>query len=141
LINYQTNLSGITPSMLDGFFAGWGKIHPSTDKHFTILQNSTHIVLAIDDEINKVVGFVNAVSDKILSAYIPLLEVLPEYKIKGIGIVLMKTLLEQLEDFYMIDVTCDERHVIGYEKFGFKKTTSLGTGSMMIRNFDKRGGI
>lgn len=136
MVRYQSNLDNITPSMLEGFFAGWGSIFPSQEKHFKILQNSAYIVLAVDDETNKVVGFVNAISDKILSAYIPLLEVLPAYKIKGIGTELIRRMMEQLKDFYMIDVTCDEWHMKGYEKFGFQKS-----GGMMIRNHKKRCGV
>jgi GNAT superfamily N-acetyltransferase len=136
MIKYQNNLNGITPSMLEGFFAEWGDIFPSKEKLFQILQNSAYIVLAADDETNKVIGFVNAISDKILSAYIPLPEVLPTYKIKGIGYELMNRIIEQLKNFYMIDVSCDERHVKGYEKFGFRKSSG-----MMIRNFDKKAGI
>ena len=54
-----------------------------------------------------VVGFVTAVSDGVLSAYIPLLEVLPEYQDRGIGSELMRRILEQLDDLYMVDVLCD----------------------------------
>ncbi len=34
----------------------------------------------IDDINNKVVGFITAISDGVISAYIPLLEVLPKYQ-------------------------------------------------------------
>ncbi|RPI17580.1 MAG: GNAT family N-acetyltransferase [Ignavibacteriae bacterium] len=134
-MKYQNNLVGITPSMLEGFFVKWGSIYPSQQKHFEILQNSAYIVLAVDDEINKVIGFVNAISDKILSVYIPLLEVLPAYKIKGVGIELMKRMMAQLKDFYMIDLCCDDRHIKGYGKFGFIKSNG-----MIIRNYDKKDG-
>lgn len=136
MVTFQNTLEGITPQMLNGgFFVEWGKIHPSPEKHLAILQNSAYIVLAIDDEINKVVGFINAVSDKLLSAYIPLLEVLPPYKIRGIGVELVKRLMEQLKDFYMIDLTCDEKHIPFYEKLGMMRYNVV-----IIRNQDKRGG-
>jgi GNAT superfamily N-acetyltransferase len=136
MIKYQYNLDNITPSMLEGFFAEWGSIFPSKEKHFAILKNSTYVVLAVDDKLNRVVGFINAISDKILSVYIPLLEVLPAYKIKGIGQELVKRLMEQIRDFYMIDLTCDEKHNSFYERFGMRKYNHV-----MIRNHDKRGGV
>ena len=43
------------------------------------------MIIAIDENTNQVVGFVTAISDGVLSAYIPFLEVLPEYKSIGIG--------------------------------------------------------
>jgi ribosomal protein S18 acetylase RimI-like enzyme len=132
LINYQDNLDGISADMLEGFFIGW-KNFPSKEKHFKLLQNSSHNIIAVDDEKNKVVGFINALSDGELSAYIPLLEVLPEFQNKGIGTGLVKRMLEKLKDLYMIDIVCDETHQKYYEKFGMKKYHS-----MIIRNYDRQ---
>lgn len=64
--------------MLSGFFVGWPD-PPSPERHLQILKNSRFVVIAVDDQASRVVGFVNAVSDGILSAYIPLLEVLPDH--------------------------------------------------------------
>jgi len=44
--------------------------------------------LALDD--NQVVGFVNSLSDGLKFAFIPMLEVLPDYKKQGIGSNLLK---------------------------------------------------
>ncbi len=51
--------------------------------------------MVIDDENGKFVGFITAITDKILSAYIPFLEVLPEYQRQGIGKELVKRMLEK----------------------------------------------
>ena len=59
-----------------------------------LLKNSAEVVLAVDEETGAVIGFINAVSDGVLSAYIPLLEVLPEYRGRGIGRALVKQMLE-----------------------------------------------
>ena len=48
------------------------------------------------------VGFVTAISDGVLSAFIPLLEVLPEWQGPGIGTELVRRILAELEDFYMV---------------------------------------
>ncbi len=134
MIKYTDSLNNITSQNLQGFFAGW-KNHPTAVKHLEILKNSSHIVLAIDEETNNVVGFINAVSDKVLSAYIPLLEVLPEYQGKGIGKELVKRMLAKLEGYYMIDICCDESLQKFYGKFGLKKHSS-----MIFRNYSKQGG-
>ena len=81
-MEYVTSLAGISPVHLAGFFVGWPS-PPSPMQHWALLRGSTHIVLALDGD--KVVGFINALSDGVLSAYIPLLEVRPEYQGTGVG--------------------------------------------------------
>ena len=120
--------------MLTGFFSGW-KNYPSAERHLTLLQNSEYIILAYDDEKHKVAGFINAISDGVLSAYIPLLEVLPEYQRRGIGSELVKRMIRKLKDYYMIDVICDESVQKFYEKSGLHKYTA-----MINRNYDKQCG-
>jgi ribosomal protein S18 acetylase RimI-like enzyme len=134
LISYVDNLDGISPGQLRGFFLGWPN-PPSPETHLEILKRSSALVLAVDGESGRVVGFVNAISDGILSAYIPLLEVLPEYRILGLGRELMTRLLRQLEGLYMIDLVCDIRHVAGYEQFGMRRMNA-----MCIRNFAHQAG-
>jgi len=134
MIFYQDNLYNITPEMLEGFFDEW-KSFPSQKKHFELLQNSSYIIIAVDKEKNVVVGFINAVSDGVLSAHIPFLEVIPQYKNRGIGSELAKRMFEKLKDFYMIDVVCDESLQGFYEKSGMKKYTA-----MVVRNYDRQSG-
>ncbi len=69
-------------------------------------------------------------------AYIPLLEVLPEYQGQGIGKELVKRMKEELSHYYMIDISCDDNVVPFYEKQGFNKNNS-----MYIRNYDKQKGM
>ncbi len=120
--------------MLQGFFIGWDK-HPSLEKFFEVLKNSEYKILAIDSETNKVIGFINAISDKVLTAYVPLLEVLPEYQHQGIGSELVKRMMDMLKDYYMIDLVCDENRQSFYSGFGFNKYSA-----MMKRNYDKQEG-
>ena len=77
-------------------------------------------------------GFVNAVSDRTLSAYIPLLEVLPSYQKMGIGSELVKRMLRTLENYYMVDVACDDDMVPFYKRFGMARSNS-----MIIRSHGK----
>ncbi len=134
MIKYQNTLENINPEMLKGgFFVHWPSC-PSPEKHYEIIKNSEYVVLAIDD--NKVVGFINALSDGILMSYIPLLEFLPQYHFQGIGIELMNRMLELLKDFYMVQLCCDERLKEGYKRFGM-----LEVCGMVRRNFKAQKGI
>ncbi|RDU38897.1 GNAT family N-acetyltransferase [Neobacillus piezotolerans] len=130
---YKTTIDGVTHEMLHGFFVGWPN-PPSPETHLKLLENSSHIVVALED--GKVVGFITAISDGVLSAYIPFLEVLPEYQGKGIGQELVKRMLDQLGTIYMIDLCCEDDLVPYYEKFGMFKSNG-----MLFRNYDRQSGV
>lgn len=132
MINYTTSTESITPEQLVGFFVGWTR-KPNPDTHLKLLRQSDYVVLAVDKA--KVVGFITAISDGILSAYIPFLEVLPEYQNRGIGSELAKRMLDQLKDFYMVDLLCDPDIQSFYKHLGMDSATG-----MRIRNYDKQGG-
>lgn len=134
MIKYTDDLNVITEKMLCGFFVGWPS-PPSAAMHLRILKGSYLVWLAIDTEKNIVVGFVNAVSDGILSAYIPLLEVLPEYQKSGIGRELVNRSLDSLKHLYMVDLLCDQKLQGYYEKLGMKKATGA-----FIRNYGRQAG-
>ena len=131
-IEYKDSTEGILPEMLSGFFVGWSN-PPSAEMHLEILNRSTFIVLAIAD--NRVVGFLTAISDGVFAAYIPLLEVLPNYQNQGIGKELVKRIVKTLEKIYMVDLTCDPELQEFYKKIGFTKSTG-----MMIRNYEYQNG-
>jgi ribosomal protein S18 acetylase RimI-like enzyme len=134
-IRYTDSLDGIEAGQLDGgFFACWPN-PPSPETHLKMLQGSSHRWLAIDDEPGKVVGFVNAISDGVLAAYIPLLEVLPDYQHSGLGGELMVRMLETLSGIYMIDLLCDEELQPWYERLGMRRATG-----MLVRNYAAQSG-
>jgi len=130
MISYTVSVTGITAEQLGGFFVGWPD-PPSPETHLRLLVNSDHFVLALDDTIGRVVGFVTAVSDGVLAAYIPLLEVLPAYQGQGIGSELVRRLLEKLRGLYAIDLICDPELQPFYERFGMKPYTG-----MILRNYE-----
>ena len=119
-------------SQLKGFFVGWPN-PPSEDVFLRILEGSYKSIVAFDDE--KVVGFITAISDGVLSAYIPLLEVLPEYQSKGIGKELVSKMKTELSHLYMVDLLCDEELIPYYEKLGMNKATGA-----LIRNYENQSG-
>jgi ribosomal protein S18 acetylase RimI-like enzyme len=134
MIDYQDHLTGITPAMLQGFFVGWPN-PPSPETHYRILQGSQHIILALDEETQRVVGFINALSDGVLTTYIPLLEVLPPYQHNGIGQELTRRMLAQLQHLYAIDLLCDPELQPFYARAGLRPATG-----MMQRNYENQSG-
>lgn len=132
MITYTQSLNELTEDMLDGFFVGWPN-PPSKQSHMKILKGSYSFWAAIDKDKNKTVGFITALSDGILSAYIPLLEVLPEFQHTGIGRELVYRMIDTLKDFYMVDLLCDIQLQEYYKKFGM----SNATGSF-LRNYKRQ---
>jgi GNAT superfamily N-acetyltransferase len=125
-VQYTSDVSGIAPRSLAGFFDGWPD-PPSPETHLDILHGSSDVVLAVDGSSGDVVGFVNAISDGVLSAYLPLLEVRRAYRGRGIGSELVRRILDRLGDLYMIDLACDRELAGFYERFG------LVSGHAMLR--------
>ena len=137
MIWYSESADDLTAADLQGFFVGWPN-PPAPETHLRLLRDSSHIVLARDGEMEQggaVVGFITAVSDGVLSAYIPLLEVLPEYQDRGIGSELVRRMLDRLSDYYMVDLLCDTELQPYYERFAMRRATG-----MMLRNYDRQAG-
>lgn len=118
MIVYEDDASGVRPEQLEGFFVGWPS-PPSPERHLEVLTGSAHVVLAREED-GRVVGFVTAISDGVLSAYIPLLEVLPEYQGRGIGTQLMRRMLDKLGGLYMVDLCCDAALEPFYRRLGLR---------------------
>ena len=120
--------------MLTGFFVNWPN-PPNSTTHMKILTDSYCSFVAVDKNINRVVSFINAISDGVLSAYIPLLEVLPEYQGFGIGSDLVKCMFEELSDLYMIDICHDAELSAYYARFG-----ALPSNASLFRNYNVQSG-
>lgn len=134
MIAYLDTADQVTPDQLAGFFVGWP--HPPTPAtHLRLLRNSTHIVLASNDQTGQVVGFITAISDGVLSAYIPLLEVLPAYRRQGIGKELARRMLAKLEGLYMVDLLCDPEVQSFYARLGLRPA-----GGMSRRDYARQSG-
>ncbi|WP_145328883.1 GNAT family N-acetyltransferase [Paenibacillus xylanexedens] len=132
---FRDTLAGINCDQLSGgFFDGWPN-PPSTSTFLKLLEQSYAIELAVDEQTGNVVGFIQAISDGVLSAYIPLLEVLPKYKGQGIGTTLVKRMFQRLEGLYMIDLLCDPEIQTYYEKQGMQRSTG-----MAIRHYSNQAG-
>ena len=134
MIMYTDSVEGLTSGQLAGFFVGWP--NPSIpETHLRLLEQSDEIALALDDSTGQVVGFITAITDGVLSAYIPLLEVLPAYQGRGIGSELVRRMMAKLERFYMVDLLCDPDMQPFYERLGMRRTTG-----MLRRKYDRQSG-
>lgn len=123
-IEITTSLDGITAERLSGGFWEHWPTPPSPERHLDLLHGSRAVALALSAD-GTVVGFANAVGDGVLSAYIPLLEVLPAHRGAGIGTRLIERLIDELSPCYMIDVACDDDVVPFYDRLGFTRGNAM----------------
>jgi ribosomal protein S18 acetylase RimI-like enzyme len=134
MITYTYSLENIAADQLQGFFVGWPN-PPTPETHLRLLRGSDAVVLAVDDQTGQVVGFITAISDGVLAAYIPLLEVLPAYQGQGIGTELARRMLGHLRQFYMVDVICDPTVQPFYARLGMQPYSG-----MIRRHYDRQNG-
>ena len=134
MIDYTDMVDGLSPDQLGGFFVGWPN-PPSAKTHLRLLKNSDAIVLAVDTATTQVVGFITAHTDQVLTAYIPLLEVLPTYQGQGIGQSLVRRMLVRLRSYYAIDLLCDPELQPFYAKLGMRPAVG-----MAVRNYEYQAG-
>lgn len=133
-ILYTHAAQGVSPAELEGFFEGWPN-PPTPETHLLLLQKSDEVILAWDEDEQRVIGFLTAITDRVLAAYIPFLEVLPAYRHRGIGRELVRRMLERLGDLYMVDLVCDPDLQPFYEALGMRRATG-----MMVRRYEHQAG-
>lgn len=131
-IRFADSVEGLSAGQLIGFFVGWPS-HPDPEKHLEIFRRSYMVWLAIDGE--RCVGFINAISDGVFYAFVPLLEVLPDYQRMGIGRELVRRMVDGLSRMYAIDLVCDEGMASFYVAMGFNRCAG-----MVIRNLENQRG-
>lgn len=123
MIRYSTDVDALDVTHLAGpFFVGWPD-PPDAAMHLRILHAARHTVVALDGD--AVVGFVTAIGDGVLSAFIPLLEVTPGHQGRGIGSELVRRLLAEIGPLYAVDAVCDPELLGFYERLGFRAGTAV----------------
>jgi predicted N-acetyltransferase YhbS len=103
-----------------------------------VLRGSTHAILAVDN--NTVVGYINALTDGRLAAYIPLLEVRASHRGAGVGTELVRRMLDVLGDVYMTDLVCDADLAPYYERLGLVRLAGMARrnhGASVMRPVDQ----
>jgi GNAT superfamily N-acetyltransferase len=117
VIVYLDSVDQVEADQLAGFFVGW-PAKPTLQRRLDLLRGSYAVEVALDGD--AVVGLVTAINDGVLSAFVPLLEVLPEHQHQGIGTELMRRILARLDHLYMIDLCCDASLEPFYSRLGFR---------------------
>lgn len=135
MVEYHSDLSRVSTEDLRGFFSGWPD-PPSPDTHRRLLEGSTHFTVAVEPEASPVIGYIAAMSDGVLSAYISHLEVLPAFRGRGIGSALVRSMLDQLGGIYMVDLICDPDVQPFYEALGLQRWSG-----MIRRNHGAQSGL
>jgi GNAT superfamily N-acetyltransferase len=92
------------------------------------------VLLAVDSDTQRIVGFINVISDGVLTAYIPLLEARPEYRGRGIGSELVRRMIARLQGFYMIDLVCDRELESFYARFGLGPASAMAYRNLAVRS-------
>ena len=95
---------------------GWNRM----EKEYTNpLMKSYYHIAVYEDE--KLIGYIDSVSNGVTDAYIQDLIVSPDHQGKGIGTGLMNKMIEYLKEkrIYMISVIYEESLKPFYERFGF----------------------
>ncbi len=126
MTDYKIN-DRIIPDELDTFFQNW-KSPPSMETRSKLLAGSDLVITAREN--GKLVGFLTAVSDGAMHAFITLLEVLESHQNKGIGKHLMELAISNFKGYYDIVLITDLDKGEFYKKSGFKEIYG-----MHIRDF------
>ena len=125
MITYREDLDQLEAADLsEEFFQYWPN-SPSPATHLKILKGSDAVILAVDGKSGEVVGFITAITDGILSAYIPLLEVIPEYRGRGIGKELVRRMLDHFQDLNIVDLMCDPEIQPFYASLGMQPSVGM----------------
>lgn len=95
---------------------GWNSME---ECHKNSLKQSYFYICCYEGD--KLIGFLDVVSNGVTDAYIQDLMVSPEYQGKGIGTNLMNKAIERLKEdnIYMISVIFEESLLSFYKRFGF----------------------
>ena len=95
---------------------GWGRM----EKEYSDPRLVSYYHIAVYDE-DRLIGYVDSVSNGVTDAYIQDLMVHPDYQGKGLGTELMNMMIGHLKDkgIYIISVIFEENLKSFYERFGF----------------------
>lgn len=126
MIEYKVNDS-VTQDELNRFFQNW-KSPPSSKIKGRLIAGSDLIITAREN--GKLLGFLTAISDGTMHAFITLVEVLQLHQGKGIGKHLVNLAISHLRGYYDIVLITDPDKGAFYKKLGFDEIYG-----MHIRDF------
>lgn len=106
--------------------AGWTN-YTSNEKMLEAAYLNSALILAAYDG-DKLVGIIRVVGDGHSIIFIQDIIVLPEYQRRGIGTMLMRTILERYAEVYQIELATDntEKTIAFYKSLGFHEMSDMG---------------
>ena len=107
---------------------GWNRL----EKEYSDPRMTSYYHIAVYEE-NRMIGYIDSVSNGVTDAYIQDLTVHPAYQGKGVGTELMNKMIKYLKEqgIYMISVVFEKALRPFYERFGFY--TDILCGQMETR--------
>jgi Acetyltransferases len=116
-IEYKDEKDIDTKSLKDLFLSVDWSSGNYPEKLAIAMQNSGSVFTAWDG--SKLVGLINVLDDKVMTAYVHFLLVDPSYQNKGIGKELVQLVLEEYRDYLRIVLVSYDEEVGFYKKKGF----------------------
>jgi ribosomal protein S18 acetylase RimI-like enzyme len=123
LVTYSESLESVGATDLEGFLSHWDFVPPAGTL-LRMLKGSSVVILARDPKSGTVLGYVAALTDKLVCGYISAIEVKPEYRKQGIGTELLSRVVKRL-NVYGTYLSCAPAMVPFYEAAGFKLVTGM----------------
>ncbi len=115
-------MKAVVADDLAPFFEGW-PTPPVPELRLATLQGADVVILAFDDDL--LVGLATAITDGAMFGYVPLLEVLPAYRRRGIGRELIRRISAALPSLYGLDACCDDVVAPFYLRLGFHRVVGM----------------
>ena len=122
-MNYDEFSESIEESDLEGLLSHWDFTPPAGALR-RMLQGSSIAIVAREPGSSQVIGYVAALTDKVVCGYISALEVRPERRQQGIGTALLHRVTQRL-DVHGIYLSCAPATIPFYEAAGFKRVAGM----------------
>jgi ribosomal protein S18 acetylase RimI-like enzyme len=127
-------LDAVAPERVDELVAlyahGWwttGRTRADVER---MLAGTDELFVPIDVETGRLAGFTRALSDGVYRAFVYDVIVLPEYRGRRLGEMLMDAVLERLGHLERIELACQDDLIAFYARHGF---TNEVAGSNLMR--------
>ena len=122
-MNYDDFSEWVQESDLEGLLSQWDFTPPAGTLR-KMLKSSSVAVVAREPGSTRVVGYVAALTDRVVCGYISALEARPEYRHQGIGTALLHQVTQRL-DVQGIYLSCAQAMIKFYEAAGFKQVAGM----------------
>ena len=129
---YSESLESVDDADLEGFLLHWD-FTPPAGTLLRMLKASSVVILARDPDSSQICGYVAALTDHVVCAYISAIEVRPEYRKRGIGMALLNRMTERLS-VYGTYLSCAPALVPFYESAGFKQVAGMSKRRLPVGN-------